>query len=110
MNIYVGRLSRNISEAKLKELFEQFGPVNSIKIIKDKFTGSPKGFAFVEMDTEAGHEAISALNGTDFEGQKIIVSEARPRENRENRFSRPGGSGGGSNRFGGPRRFSNDRF
>ena len=61
------------------------------------------------MDDEAAHEAISALNGTDYEGQKLIVSEARPRENRENRFS-PRGGGDSSNCFGGPRSRFNSRF
>jgi RNA recognition motif-containing protein len=113
MNIYLGRLSRNVSESKIKELFEQFGPVSSIKIIKDKFTGSPKGFAFVEMEDEAAHEAIAALNGTDYDGQKIIVSEARPRENRDNRFSPRGGGdsrGGYGDSNGGGRSRFNNRF
>lgn len=96
MNIYVGRLPRTMNETKLRELFEQYGPVTSIKMIKDKFTGALKGFAFIEMpENDNAHEAISALNGLEFEGQKLVVSEARPREERpmrsnNNRFqSRP---------------------
>ncbi len=80
MNIYVGNLPPSGStEDRLKELFEQFGQVTSVKIIKDKFSGDPRGFAFVEMPsaTEA-QQAIDQLNGTEFEGQRIRVNEARP--------------------------------
>jgi len=81
MNIYLGRLSRNVSESKIKELFEQFGPVSSIKIIKDKFTGSPKGFAFVEMENQSdADQAISKLNNSNLEGRQIVVNPSRPRE------------------------------
>ena len=109
MNIYVGRLPRTVNENKLKELFEQYGPVTSIKMIKDKFTGALKGFAFVEMpENENAQEAISALNGMEYEGQRLVVSEARPRDERpmrdQNRFRTPrprfgGGNGGGSSRY-----------
>lgn len=105
MNIYVGRLSRTVNEAKLRELFEQYGQVDSIKMIKDKFTGALKGFAFIEMP-ESGNaqEAISALNGMEYEGQRLVVSEARPRDERPRE--------GGSSRFQGQRsRFgSNNRY
>lgn len=97
MNIYVGRLSRTTNEAKLRELFEQFGAVDKVNVIKDKFSGQPKGFAFVEMpDAQQAQDAIDALNGTDLEGQRLVVSQARPRENRPHR---PGGFGGGRPRF-----------
>lgn len=81
MNIYVGNLSRLATEEKLRSLFSQYGQVSSVKLIKDKFTGDLKGFAFVEMH-EAGeaNAAISSLNGQDFEGQRLRVNEARPRE------------------------------
>ncbi len=102
MNIYVGRLPRTMNEAKLKELFEQYGQVKSIKMIKDRLTGALKGFAFIEMsENEQALDAINALNGVEYEGQRLVVSEARPREERpareNNRFQnqRP--------RFGGPR-------
>ncbi len=106
MNIYVGRLPRTVNEAKLRELFEQYGPVTSIKMIKDKFTGALKGFAFVEMpENENAQEAISALNGMEYEGQRLVVSEARPREERPMRD-------GGSDRFQsrGPRFGGNNRY
>ncbi len=109
MNIYVGNLSRSVTEEMLKQLFESFGSVKSIKLIKDKFTGAVRGFAFVEMDdaTQA-QEAINNLNGRDFEGRTLTVNEAHDREDRP-RSPRPqGGSNGGGSRFGKPRRFNND--
>lgn len=113
MNLYVGRLPRTANEAKLRELFEQYGAVTSIKMIKDKFTGALKGFAFIEMpENDQANEAISALNGMDYEGQRLVVSEARPREARPmreggNRFAPRGGNGGGDRgpRFGGNSRY-----
>jgi len=81
MNIYVGNLSRLVTEEKLRTLFAQFGTVTSVKVIKDKFTGSPKGFAFVEMGSPAeAQQAITELNGQELEGQRLRVNEARPRE------------------------------
>ena len=106
MNIYVGRLPRAITEAKIKELFEQYGEVTKINLIKDKLTGMIKGFAFVDMpDNDSAQAAINALNGVDYEGQRLVVSEARPKEDRPRM---------GGNRFGGgdrrPSRFNNNRF
>lgn len=79
MNIYVGNLAHSATEDSLKKLFEQFGTVTTVKIIKDKFSGEPRGFGFVEMSsaTEA-KEAISNLDNTEFEGRQIRVNEARP--------------------------------
>lgn len=109
MNLYVGRLPRTINETKLRELFEQYGPVTSIKLIKDKFTGALKGFAFIEMpENENAQEAISALNGAEYEGQRLVVSEARPREERPMREGGPSRFGGGGSsrpRFGGNNRY-----
>ncbi len=104
MNIYVGRLPRTVNETKLRELFEQYGPVTSIKMIKDKFTGALKGFAFIEMpENENAQEAISALNGMEYEGQRLVVSEARPREERPmregGRFQSQRPRFGGNNRY-----------
>ena len=94
--LYVGNLPYNVTEEKLQDHFAQHGTVVSARIISDKFTGKSKGFGFVEMSSDQEAEkAISALNGTDFEGRSIVVSEARPQAPRS---SRPGGSGGG---FGG---------
>ncbi|MBN2103265.1 RNA-binding protein [bacterium] len=90
MNIYVGNLSPDVTEDDLKEAFEAFGKLASIKVIKDKFNGAPRGFGFVEMPSkEEAKSAIEGLNGTDLKGQSLNVNEARPRS--ENRR----GSGGG---------------
>ena len=79
MNIYVGNLSYSATEEQLKGLFEEFGQVESAKIITDKFTGSPRGFAFVEMPlADEAQEAINNLNGKSFEGRNIVVNKARP--------------------------------
>jgi RNA recognition motif-containing protein len=105
MNIYVGRLPRTFNEAKLKEIFEQYGVVTSVKMIKDKFTGALKGFAFIEMpEDESAQSAISALNGKEYEGQRLVVSEARPREERpmregNSRFQSQRPRFGGNNRY-----------
>lgn len=83
MNIYVGNLRYNLSEEALKNIFEEFGDVTSVKIIKDKFSGESKGFGFVEMASDAdARRAIAELNGKDIEGRSLRVNEARPREER----------------------------
>lgn len=108
MNIYVGNLSRNVTEQELREAFEAFGQVATATIIKDKFSGESKGFGFVEMPTAAeAQSAIQGLNGKDLKGRTINISEARPRsdDRRDKGGPRPGGpprSGGGG---GGRRRF-----
>jgi len=90
MNIYVGNLPWGLSEEDLREAFEAFGEVASIKIIQDKFTGRSRGFGFVEMpNNEEGDAAISALNGKDLKGREIVVNQARPRRDDD------GGGGGG---------------
>ena len=86
MNIYVGSLAYSATEDSLKALFEEFGPVKSVKVIKDQFTGKSRGFAFVEMaNKEDGEKAMSALNGRNFEGHTLRINEARPREERPQR-------------------------
>ena len=80
MNIYVGNLSRDASEADLRQAFEAFGAVTSVAIIKDRITGDPRGFGFVEMENETeANNAIQALNGSELKGRNIIVSEAKPK-------------------------------
>jgi RNA recognition motif-containing protein len=105
MNIYVGNLSYEVTEEDLKEAFGAFGEVESVKIIKDKYTNRSKGFGFVEMpsNTEA-QSAISDLNDTELKGQMLKVNTARPRS--ESRGGR-GGYGGDrrGGRQGGGRRF-----
>jgi len=105
MNIYVGNLPYSATENSLKALFETYGAVTTSKIVTDKFTGSSRGFGFVEMPNgDEAQKAIDGLNGKDFEGRKIVVNESRPRENNDNRPPRrDGGGGGGYNRDGGGR-------
>ena len=103
MNIYVGSLSREVTEEDLRQAFESFGQVTSVSIIKDKFSGEPRGFGFVEMSAKAeAQSAITGLNGKDLKGQALKVNEAKPRP--EGR--RDGGYGGGGGRSGGGRRSS----
>ena len=92
--LYVGNLSYSLTEERLQQHFAQHGSVVSARVITDKFSGRSKGFGFVEMGSdEEAERATSALNGTDFEGRNIVVSEARPQAPRE---PRPGsGPGGG---------------
>ena len=91
MNIYVGNLPREASEGDLRQSFEAFGQVTSVKIITDKFTGDSRGFGFVEMpNSSEAKSAISGLDGKDLKGHNLKVNEARPR-----RDDRRGGFGGG---------------
>jgi RNA recognition motif-containing protein len=93
VNIYVGNLSRDATEADVREAFQAFGQVATVTIVKDKFSGEPRGFGFVEMPakTEA-QAAIAGMNGKDLKGRALTVNEARPRaEGRGNRERRGGG-------------------
>lgn len=77
-NIYVGNISYSATEDTIKELFEQHGKVNSVKIIVDRYTQRSKGFGFVEMeDDDEANEAIGAVNGFEFLGRELKVNEAR---------------------------------
>jgi cold-inducible RNA-binding protein len=89
--LYVGNLSFQTTEAELKELFGQSGPVDTVRIITDRDTGRSKGFAFVEMEEGADH-AIAQFNGKDFNGRSLTVNEARPMASRDSR-------GGGFKRY-----------
>ncbi len=76
--IYVGNISYGMREDTLKELFEQYGEVTSVNIVKDRMTGRSRGFGFVEMaDKDEAEKAIEALNGTDVDGRNIRVNVAR---------------------------------
>ena len=80
MNIYVGNISRESSEADIKQAFEEYGEVSSINLIKDKFTGQYRGFGFVEMpDNEKAAAAIKALDGQRINGRALNVAEAKPK-------------------------------
>jgi cold-inducible RNA-binding protein len=98
--LYVGNLSYNTTENQLQDIFGQHGPVTSVDLIMDKFSGRPRGFGFVTMETQEGAEAaIAALNGKNIDGRDLTVNEARPREERAPRS----GGGGGGYRGGGDR-------
>ncbi len=99
LRIYVGNFGFETSEQELREAFEAHGQVQEVSMVKDRDTGRPKGFAFVEMPTSAeAQAAIGALNGKEFGGRTITVNEARPRPERS--FG-GGGAGGYGNRGGG---------
>ncbi len=97
MNIYVGNLAYSVTQEELQEAFGSFGRVSSVKIIIDRETGNPRGFAFVEMpDNAEAQKALEGMNGFQLQGRALSVNEARPRAP-----GGPGGGGGGG--FGGPR-------
>jgi len=95
-NIYVGNLSYDATEDDIRAAFEAFGQVGDVKVITDRETGRPRGFAFVEMPNDAeGDAAIEGMNLKDIAGRAATVNEARPRQDR-----RGGGrSGGGGRRW-----------
>lgn len=94
MNIFVGNLSHDATDADVRDAFAAFGKVANVTIIRDKFSGEPRGFGFVEMDAKAEAEAaIAGMNGKEIKGRPLNVNEARPKTER--------GGGGGGNRFGG---------
>ncbi|MDF1593806.1 MAG: RNA-binding protein [Desulfobacterales bacterium] len=104
MNIYVGNLSYEVTEEDLKNAFESFGKVDTIKVIKDNETGRAKGFGFVEMpDKSEAQAAIEGLNGKDLKGRSLNVNEARPRPEGSRGGGRPGGGRPGGGRPGGGR-------
>lgn len=96
MNIFVGSLPFSIEEADLRESFEAYGAVDSVKIISDKFTGRSKGYGFVEMpnDDEA-QKAIDELNGATVQGRAIVVNKSEPKPEGERRNNFGGGNRGG---------------
>jgi len=115
MKIYVGNLANAVTEQELQDLFSSFGAVISARIIKDKFTGQPRGFGFVEIeDNDAAQAAINGLNGTECKGQRLRINEARPPQERTGGGfgGRSGGNGGGGSRggFGGNRGGSSGGF
>jgi RNA recognition motif-containing protein len=101
MNIFVAKLNFDTHDSDLKGAFEEYGDVESVKIIMDKFTGRSKGYGFVEMpNDEDGENAIRGLNNSELDGRTIVVKKAEPRERRDNRggFDRGGNRGGGYDR------------
>jgi RNA recognition motif-containing protein len=126
MNIYVGNLSWNMSEEDLRSLFEQYGTVSTVKIVKDRETGRSRGFGFVDMpDDNEGQAALTNLYDTEVMGRKIIVNESQTKPNagggggggfKKRSFGgggggggyRKGGGGGGYNRGGGGGGYNRD--
>ena len=97
MNIYVGNLSFDLKEEDLQKTFEAFGKVASATIVKDKYSGQPRGFGFVEMpDADEARTAIANLNGKEVFGRQLNVNEAKPRPERRG----PGGGRGGRSNSG----------
>ena len=108
MNIYVGNISRDVTETELKDAFAAFGMVQSASIIKEKYTGESRGFGFVEMpNKEEAEKAIAEMNGKDMKGRNLTANEAKPRTDRPRDGGGFGGGrpGGGRGGFGGGRRF-----
>jgi RNA recognition motif-containing protein len=96
INIYVGNLSFSVTEDDLRAAFQAYGTVDKAAIIKDKMSGQPRGFGFVEMpNKDEAVKAISGLNGKDLKGRNIKVNEAQPRPAGGGR----GGFGGGRDRY-----------
>lgn len=94
MKLYVGGLAYSVTDKELEAFFAEQGKVVSAVVIKDRDSGQSKGFGFVEMtDDKEAQNAIKELNGKELSGRAIMVSEARPQEDR-----RSGGGGGGSYR------------
>jgi RNA recognition motif-containing protein len=94
MNIYVGNLSFEVSAENLRQAFEAFGQVISARIVKDKYSGQPRGFGFVEMLEQAqAQAAIKSLNGKELLGKQMSVNEARPRTDQGRQGGRMDSSG-----------------
>ena len=98
--LYVGGLPYSVTEGQLEEIFQAHGSVASAKVIADKFTGQSRGFGFVEMSSgNEAQTAISALNGTQFEGRTLTVNEAKPMANRNSNGAGRGNRSGGRDRW-----------
>ena len=96
MNIFVAGLSFKVNDNDLASIFEEYGSITSARVITDRQSGRSKGYGFVEIaDDEAAEKAIAELNGAEYDGRTLSVSEAKPRE------ERPRDSFGGGNRGGG---------
>ena len=95
-SIYVGNLDYKTGEQELRQIFEAYGQVENVNMIRDQFSGQPRGFAFVEMSNdEEAQKAIAAVNGTQVGSRNVTVNEARPKTPRG-----PGGGGGKGDRGG----------
>jgi RNA recognition motif-containing protein len=95
MNIFVGNLARDVTEDDLQGAFGAYGRVTRATVLRDKFSGMPRGFGFVEMEVRAeAQAAITALNGSELKGRTLSVNEARPKAERAGSAARRPGWGG----------------
>ena len=101
-NLYVGNLPFTTTQAELEQLFGQYGTVTKAQVISDRETGRSRGFGFVEMSSGAD-EAVAAMNGAEYQGRRLTVNEAKPREERPRSGGGGGGYGGGGGGGGGGR-------
>ena len=93
MNIYVVNLPKTTTEEAVRKVFEEYGEVAEVKLIKDQYSGELRGFGFIQMPSKSGaQKAIKEVDSTEFEGRTLIVNEARPRKERSG--GRQRGSGG----------------
>ncbi|VTR94765.1 rna-binding protein : RNP-1 like RNA-binding protein OS=Planctomyces limnophilus (strain ATCC 43296 / DSM 3776 / IFAM 1008 / 290) GN=Plim_1587 PE=4 SV=1: RRM_1 [Gemmata massiliana] len=99
-NLYVGNLPFTTTQADLEQLFGQYGTVTKVQVISDRETGRSRGFGFVEMSSGA-EEAVAAMNGAEYQGRRLTVNEAKPREERPRGGGGGGGYGGGGGGYGG---------
>jgi hypothetical protein len=99
-NLYVGNLPFTTTEQELTQLFGQYGTVTKAQVIMDRDTGRSRGFGFVEMSSGAD-EAVAAMNGAEYQGRRLTVNEAKPREERPRGGGGGGGYGGGGGGYGG---------
>ena len=96
MNIFIAGLSFKANDADLANLFEEYGSVRSARVITDRHSGRSKGYGFVEIDDEeAAKQAIAELDGAEYDGRTLSVSEARAKEERPRREFHGGNRGGG---------------
>jgi RNA recognition motif-containing protein len=110
MRIYVGNLAKDTTENDLRPAFEEFGQIESITIIKDKYSGQSKGFGFVDIPSkEEGMAAIEGMNNKELNGKTLQVNEARPRPNNRSSFGGRGERGGYYDRGREGGRFGGDR-
>lgn len=86
ISIYVGNLPWSATEDQIRDLFEEYGAVASVKLVSDHDTGRARGFGFVEMEAPEAKAAIEALDNYSFGGRALRVNEARPKEQRAPRF------------------------
>jgi RNA recognition motif-containing protein len=104
MNLYVGNLSFEVVTSDIEEVFGEVGTVKTASVITDKYSGESRGFGFVEIESkDEAKTAIEKLNGFELKGKKIIVNEAKPRNDKRDGGRRGGGNRGGG--YGGDRRY-----